>query len=242
MRTGAQWMTRRNSKITRRCKMRAVYILGLTVVSLILMLQIPVFSAAEVTPNEIIMVAQGGMKSFIQTISKENVGDFGFASYEEANSATLGEGFQIFTVSPDNLLNNIQGSQDLNSMAVPTTLWRFLIKTLDKAAAIITVDLVNNQWTPVSIGASGMAAQLNSFLGAWPASQGYQYRWIRVYQATADFIELFQKDQTIGFVPLNSGRIALGLNPEFDPQDIRSSKDILPLIEPLVRKNMQTVN
>ena len=81
--------------------MRAGYILGLTVVSLILMLQIPIFSAAEIPPNEIIMVAQGGMKSFIQTISKEDVGEFGFASYEEANNATLGEGFQIFTVSPD---------------------------------------------------------------------------------------------------------------------------------------------
>ncbi len=221
--------------------MKKIIVHVLVVISFIFILQVPfLFPSDELPSPEIVNAAREGIKTFIKDTRIENLHRFGFLNQKEVDEATLGEGFQIFTISPDTLLKD-ETSQDLHLMAVPTTLWQFLIVTDGKAVSLLTVDYINNKWTAVSIGASRLAKQLSKFIETWPLSKGYHYRLIRVYQATADLIELSQEEKVIGIVPLRSGRIAMGLErKDFDPRDLYYSSNVLTKIRPVVRNNIQT--
>jgi hypothetical protein len=99
---------------------------------------------------------------------------------------------------------------------------------------------MNNTWTPVSIGAAGLAKELQAVIEAWPVSSGYSYRLIRVYQAKAEFIELSHSDKVIGIVSLGSLNAAIGARKKvFDPADIRDPIDILSALRPAVQMNLQ---
>ena len=212
----------------------------LFVVVLILTVHPPLsFSSDESPPPEVISAAQQGIGTFVKAPQARNLHMFGFSTQQLINGAILGQGFQVFSISPAQLL--AQGSsQELDALALPTNLWQFLIVTGGKPASLLTVDLFEGQWTAVSIGASGLATELASLLEAWPPSSGYRYRLIKVYQAKSDFMEIFQGEQTLGMVPFTSGRIALGLKDrEFNPLDILDSREILTKLRPIVRLSVQ---
>jgi hypothetical protein len=191
---------------------------------------------------DIVNAAQEGIKILVHDKEMHFLDRFGFLNQKEVDEATLGDGFQVYTVSPNTILNE-ETSHDLNSMVVPTNMWQFLIMTQNKAASLLTVDRVNDKWTAVSIGASGLATQLSQVIEARPVSKGYQHRLIRVYQATSDFIEISREGQVIGFVPFVSLRIALGGEQrDFNPLILIQSSDLLAKLRPLVRKNIEDHN
>jgi hypothetical protein len=83
--------------------------------------------------------------------------------------------------------------------------------------------------------------QSSKLLEAWPASSGYQYRLISVYQVNAKFIEVSQGDKVIGLVPLVSSNATMGEpKKEFDPTDIRDAKEVLINLRSAVLRNIQS--
>lgn len=137
-------------------------------------------------------------------------------------------------------MSNADTPHDLSSLLVSTDTWQFLITTRGKAVAIITVDFMDGKWMPVSIGSSELASQLSKLLEVWPTSSGHRYRFIRVYQANSEFMELSTRDGITGIIPLGSARHALGLTKkEFDPFDIHTSADMVKQITTVVRKNVE---
>jgi hypothetical protein len=207
----------------------------------VFILFIPCFTTAgESPPDDIKKAAKEGVTTFLKDSRSSHLRRLGFESQTDVDNAELGEGFQIFTIHPDKLLNE-SASQELHDLVTPTTQWQFLILARGKANALLTVDLVNEKWTPVSIGSSGLAKQLSDLLVAWPATSGYQYRLIRVYQAQSDFIELSQGGKNIGILPLTSLLTAIkrGARKAFNPHDLRDPKEVLSDLRPVVRKNIQ---
>lgn len=221
--------------------MKKINFLSVILISFILLFKLPfVFSADEEPPIGVFNAALEGMKTFLKDYHAQKLNQIGFANQNEVNDAILSKGFRVFTLHPDSL-KNLNVLQDLSSIATPTNLWQFIILTHRKAASLLTVDNVNNKWTAVSIGSFELSKQLNKFIETWPASKGYQYRLIRVYQATSDFMELLYANKVIGIIPLTSGRIAMNLEKqEFDPFDLHTSSDILVNIRPIVKKNIET--
>lgn len=207
----------------------------------VFILFIPCFtSAGESPPNDIRKAAKEGIAIFLKDSRSSQLHRLGFESQADVDNAELGEGFQIFTIHPDKLLNE-SASQELYDLVTPTTQWQFLILVRGKANALLTVDLVNGKWTPVSIGSAGLAKQLSDLLSAWPATSGYQHRLIRVYQAQSDFIELSQEGKIIGILPLTSLLAAIqgDARKEFNAHDLRNPKEVLSDLRPVVRKNIQ---
>jgi len=211
---------------------------GLIAILIFVALQISVSVAADI-PADIKKAADEGINIFLKDPRMTGLQNLGFRSSSEKESAYAGEGFQIFTIPPDRLLNS-SFSQDLSNLVVPTNQWQFLVNSNEGAKALLTVDIIDEKWTPVSIGAAGLAKELNMLLKKWPPSQGYQYRLIRVYQAKSDFIELSQAGQVKGIVPLSSLNAVLGGKKKaFDPTDILGSQQVLDTLRPVVQRNIQ---
>lgn len=199
-----------------------------------------VVAAGGIPSTEVVIAAREGLTTFLHEINTQNLDRFGFYSQGDITGAELGMAFQVFTIPPDKILNYDPSISDLSSMIVPTNLWQFLIISYGNPKSLLTVDFFNDQWTPVSIGASGLAMQLSKIIEAWPASAGYQYRLIKVYQAKSDLLEISLGDQVIGIVPLLSARMALGFEKrDFDPLDLGNSRNILINLMPAVEKNIQ---
>jgi hypothetical protein len=196
------------------------------------------FSADEV-PLDIIDAAQKGIKAFLGAAQEQSLHQFGFLRREDADEATLGEGFPVYTVSPEALLNN-ENTLDLDELATPTSIWQFLIMTQGTATTLLTVDFMNDKWTAVSIGASGLAKELYKLLETWPPSAGYQYKLIRIYQGKSELIEIWKGDKVIAIIPSTSARVAFGIeDPNFDPLDVYDSTHVLTNLRSIVRETIQ---
>ena len=206
---------------------------------LILLFQASLLFADNEKPSrEIIAAAEQGIITFVKDPNMKNLNDYGFATKKDIDTAVLGKGYHIYTVNPDTLLNN--ETLDLGAMAVPTDMWEFLIMSQNKAVSVLTVAKMNDRWTAVSIGKTGMAEQVGNFIKKWPESKETSHRLIRIYQATSDLMELSETGKKKGFVPLTSSRAAMGLTKaDFDPSDVHDSKDVITQLRPAVRRNME---
>ena len=193
-------------------------------------------AAAQSPPPDVRAAAEQGLGNFLRTSQARSLANPAFGGgAPEVTGATVGNGFQIFTVPSDRLLNTTE--TDLRVLAVPTSLWEFLVVGADGPRGVLTVDRVNGTWTAVSLGAAGLAEQLTALADAWPAST-YQMRFIRVYQASAELMEITQAGRVIGVVPFVSARVALESSPAFDPNDVWSPADVVSKLRPIVKRTL----
>jgi hypothetical protein len=189
--------------------------------------------------DDIRKAAREGVNVLLKDSRMGGLHRLGFKSQAEIDNADLGEGFQICAIQPEKLLNE-SIPQDIQSLVTPTNEWQFLVVVGNKAYALLTVDLIDGIWKPVAIGSSELAKQLSDILQAWPASSGYQYRLVRVYQARSEFIELSQGGKVMGIIPLAS---LLAATPRertdaFNPRGLRDPKTVLPDLRPVVKRNI----
>jgi|GEM_PF-2445363 len=166
--------------------------------------------------------------------------DLGFKSQADIDNAEPGDGFQIFTIPTDKLLDE-STTQDFQALVTPTNQWEFFVVANGKAKSFLRVVFVDGKWMPSGIGSSRLAEEMSGFLATWPASSGYQYRYVRVYPVAADFIELSQRGKIVGIIPLTylwvetKGRTA----GEFSPNDLRDPKEILLLLRPAAKQSIE---
>jgi hypothetical protein len=212
---------------------------ALFVILLMLVFQpLPASSADGAPPAEVVSAAEKGMTVFVKGAEGKSLRLLGLSSAEKAQAAGLGQGFQVYAASPDGLLAG-KASRTLDSIAEATNLWQFLVLTDGKAASLLTVDFFKGAWTPVSIGSAGLAAEMVALLNKWPASSGYGYKLIRVYQAKSDFMAIFQGANLVGIIPFTSARIAMGLeDTAFDPLDLHDSAGALVKLTPAVKTGL----
>jgi hypothetical protein len=208
-------------------------------IGVFLMLQFPsLISAEQLAPTEVITAAREGLRTFLNEIEPQHLYELGFINQGDIEAAELGEGFQVFTIPPESVTNYARG-QELQALIEPTTIWEFLIESNGEARAVLTVDFFKGKWTAVGIGASGLATQLKKVLETWPAYTGYNIKLIRIYQASSDFVQISEGEIGRGIVPLNSGRVALGLDRHrFNAAERYDEGEIIEGIKPKVKDNM----
>jgi len=182
---------------------------------------------ATVPAHDIVQAATDGLAIFVKNKPGARIGHFGFASQADIDSAELGAGFQLFTIQPD--LLNASTSLDFQNLVTPINQWWFPIVVGGVNKALLTVALIEGKWTPVGIGASRLGAALAGLTAAWPQAAGYAHRFIRVYQAESDFVEMSQDGSIMGIVPLSSLLRAQKENAEltFDAGVLRGQEEIL---------------
>lgn len=202
--------------------MKRICFLGLCI--FVVLFQLPLLSfAGDIPSKEIIDAAQKGIGIFVKG----------------TDGVSLGKVFHVYTIDPTDILSE-DSAQDILSYTTPTSQWQAMILKEGKAISLLTIDLINEKWLPVSFGASELANQLGGILEVWPASKDYDYRLIRIYQATSDILEVTQGRNLIGFIPLGTARRSIGLEQQkINTQNLRTSVEILKVIRPTVEQNLQ---
>ena len=119
----------------------------------------------------------------------------------DLKQATVSGGFEIFTIDPKDLLTR----GDLPALAKPTGEWRFIIALHGKPIGLATVQQVNGRYETVAYGASVLAKDVEAAMAAHGNSNRSNLRFIRIYQARSDLLEVDHAK----FAPLHSARESL---------------------------------
>jgi hypothetical protein len=162
------------------------------------------------------------------------------ATYGELATLTLGAGFEVNTVDPAALMY-ANAAADLSRIARSTDTWKFVILSAGKPVGLLDMNRVGGRWTAVGAGASALAADL---VAAAPATGDGSFRFVRIYQATSDLIEVRGAGDRSRFVPMPSARRSLALSASAarttaGAEQTLDSQDLLPALQAAVRGNLQ---
>jgi hypothetical protein len=182
----------------------------------------PCLSAKAPSPG-VVKAAQQGLKDFC-------------AGTSATGNMHLGSGFRVHTVSPHALVNNKELT--LEALVLPMDMWRFFVLENEKPVGLLTVVKVDQEWNAVSFGGADLAKEIDAIGKNW---NGYTFRFIRVYQATSDFMEIMSGHDTLGFAPLKSARISLGIDSyATGPGTLVYDSEILEPLREMVSKTLST--
>lgn len=191
--------------------------------------------AEKVPPLEVVRAAQAGICDFA---GAELAPGKSIAASDKGMPVdpALHHGFQVYTVTPPELMN--VKSSGLTSIISPTGLWRFVVLAGSQPVSLLTVAQVDGAWKAVSIGGAQLAGEVNRVIEKWPAKSGYSHRFLRIYQARTDFIEISRNGQSIGFVPLAAARVTFGITGAFDPGAVLHASEVTKPLQNIVAQTM----
>lgn len=171
-------------------------------------------------PSPVVKAAQEGLMDFC----------------EGTGNVKLGMGFQVHTVNPLTLIEE-KGST-LQALVFPKDMWRFFVLENGKLTGLLMVVKVDQEWKAVSFGGAELAMEVDTITKSW---KGHSFRFIRIYQATSDFMEIKSSQKTLGFAPLKSARISLGIDAfEANPKTLLYNSEIVGPLRDMVSKVIST--
>ena len=180
---------------------------------------------AQTAPSEVISAAEAGLQPFLSRISPEARESYGFAKSDAFGQVHLGDSFNLYTITPDALLNYSPGSQ-VSSLLSKTNMWYFLVMVENKERCILVVDLLDGKWQAVSLGYANLAKALSKVMQRWPKSKGFN-PWL---------IAVFQANEYLVMVPEESSDTLLSLFPEKEELLMDNVKNVIERLNPAVRE------
>lgn len=122
----------------------------------------------------------------------------------ELRHATIGWGFQVYDVSRAAVMSGA-GLE----AAKPTGIWRYEVILHDRPVGLLTLAKTGNAWQLVSVGGAGLVNDIETVVAAQRVSADMQFRYVRVPQATADFIQIKRGGAPAQYAALNAARGSL---------------------------------
>jgi len=147
----------------------------------------------------------------------------------DLKQATVSNGFQVYTIDPQEL--QVRG--DLPAMAKPTGEWRFVVSVRGKPVGLATVQKVNGRYETVAFGGAVLAKDVDAAMAHHGNSARSNLRFIRVYQARSDFLEVNRAK----FAPLHSARESLLMKKAGD--QLLDGADLLTPLRAAVKANIE---
>lgn len=184
-------------------------------------------AAADAPSPDVVKAVREGMKSFSVSDDADLPRAYGFVSKSEAKNATLAEGFEIFTIPVEKILEPSL-APDLDPLVTSIDTWMFLIRSGGKAKTLVTVSLRKGKWEPVEWGPAEFAKELDDeFLAAWPPSR-YTYRYVKIPPLGITFFQVYSKDKYLGIVAGPAlAALTGGKYLEYNPRKLIGSQDTL---------------
>ncbi len=186
-------------------------------------------------------VAENGLRSMVFSMAQglpadgRLPADFPIAvgSYAELRQVTLGIGFEVNTIDPAALLY-ARRDADLSRVTRGTGIWNFVVLSKGQPVALLEVGRQDGRWQVLGAGATRLARDVQA------AAQGHArdgaFRFVRVYQATADLMEVRGPDNRAQYVPLAKTVDTLPL--KSSGRVLSSSAELLPSLQGAVRANL----
>lgn len=122
--------------------------------------------------------------------------------------ATIGWGFAVNDVEPADL----KAGHGLAASAQPIGQWRYAIMLHGSPVGLLTLEHTAGGWEPVSFGGAGLGREIDALVARYGHAPGTRLRYVRVPQATADFIEVSQGTGPARYAPLRAARESLRAN------------------------------
>jgi hypothetical protein len=188
---------------------KIIYLYSILIMSILLMLFLNM-AYAEI-PGDIHNAAELGLSSMLSSIPQGYELRYGFANREEFAIATIGAPYQMYTIHPDVMKDNVTITDDMITSAEE---WRFPVICNGSIRALLTVAKVKSQWQAVDIGAATLASEIDILEKSLSLKTRDINRIIlRLYQIQSDFIVITEGSAKItngSFYPVKSSRIGVG--------------------------------
>ncbi|MES2317609.1 MAG: hypothetical protein V4631_08955 [Pseudomonadota bacterium] len=126
----------------------------------------------------------------------------------DLKQATISYGFPVYTIDPPDLLG---GRSTMRHMAKPVNQWRFVITLDQRAIGLATVEKNGGRYETVAYGAAVLAQDLDAAANYYGNADKSNLRFVRIYQARSDLLEVASMDGRGRFAPLHSARASLML-------------------------------
>lgn len=157
------------------------------------------------------------------------------SSYSELRQLTLGIGFEVNTIDPA-ALAYAGKTADLGAMTRGTGQWNFVVLSKGRPVALLEVGNVGGRWQVLGAGASALAADVQA--AAQSNARGGRFKFVRVYQATSDLMQVSGADGSARYVPLMAARESLGLAKTAEGGPLPTGGELLPALQNAVRANL----
>lgn len=191
--------------------------------------------------------AEAGLRQMMTTISRGQAADakppqnfpIAVGRYGDLGKVSLGIGFEVNTIDPA-VLTKADRTADLGAMTRSTDIWNFVILSNGQPVGLLELDKVQGRWQAVAAGAAKLAAEIVSIA---PKTGDGSFRFVRIYQATSDLIEVRGNGKRSQYLPMQSAQRSLpiaGLSAKTAATaGTLSSEDLLPALQSAVRSNLQ---
>lgn len=161
---------------------------------------------------------------------------------QDLKDAKISYGFPVYTIDPPELM---AGRATMQQLARPTPQWRFVITLRDRAIGMATVERINGKFETVAYGAAVLAKDVDALMGFHGNADKSNLRFVRVFQARSDLLEVIGQDGRARFAPLHSARESLLLQQRANKDGSRAADllDESELVQPLrnaVKHNLET--
>jgi len=180
---------------------------------------------AQTASPEVISAAEAGVQSFLSRISPGDRESYGFTRSDTFGQVHLGDSFNLYTITPDALLNYSAGSQVI-SLLSKTKMWYFLVLIENNVKCILVVDQMDGKWQAVSLGYADLAKALSRVMRRWPKSKGFNPFLIAVFQAN-EYLVLVPEESSDTLISLFPGREDLLMD---------NVKNVIERLKPTVRE------
>ncbi len=212
----------------------------------------PTFSSDEITPDEVLRIADQEKERFFGLIGIEYIKKYGDSmsvqvsskvDYPDLNTLAVKEGkrkaslkldqpFLIHTINSDDVMNYRDGD-DLSSILKPTNEWIVPLNINGKANAYISVGFMDGKWQAVGISMGDFAENLKKSVPpeSMPGKGG---RYVKIYPAYIDFVAVEDSGET-KMMPLHSDHVFSSIEKLKDSKGHYRASDIMPKIADSVR-------
>lgn len=183
---------------------------------------IPQIPAAEVSGKDLVkslkMEAENALPAYLDAIPRNEEINYGFNSRSEFLQAQIGEPYQVYTISTQNIKNH---NKDGKELLKTTGEYRYPVIVNGEYRALLTLAKTKDGWKAVDFGAARLAEELENHevesIGSrarktdGQASKSIKIL-LRLYEKNCDFISIGQQNEEhdhIEFIPLESADLAL---------------------------------
>ena len=156
---------------------------------------------------------------------------------QELGEARISYGFPVYTIDPPELL---AGRSTMRSMAKPVNQWRFVIAVNGRAIGLATVEKNRGKFETVAYGGAVLAKDLDASAKAHGNADKSNLRFLRIYQARSDFLEVASDDGRGRFAPLHSARASLEMHKSAGKQapGLFDESELMQPLRAAVQQNM----
>lgn len=193
--------------------------------------QISQFGVDLSVVGQVKQAADDGLDRWLQAIPEQDLEHYGFSGGSSFDGIMLGQPYCVHTLTPE-ALKSAENGIDISEVIVATNMWFVPLIQDGKARCMLTVDLMPEGWRAVSIGAYPVSRELVDLQRQF---SDYDRAFLRVFQATADFL-VVERDGQVQLAAFESSRRVLGLK---DTGQLLETAAVAKQLAPLVQINIE---